>query len=101
MKSFLLILSLASSFVFAETTTLTIEGMHCAGCKKMISAKVCDDAVLKDKIESCKVSILNEKSQTGQIVIISKKDSKVDLTAIKASVKAAGDNYKVINEEIK
>ena len=90
-----------SSMAFSETATFAIEGMHCSSCKKMISAKVCDDAALKEKIESCKVSILDEKKQTGQIVIVSKKDSKVDLTAVKAGVKAAGDDYKVTKEEVK
>lgn len=107
MKTQAAVLSLLfiSSLAFAETATYTVEGMHCGGCKKMISAKVCDDPALKDKVESCKVSMLDEKKQTGQIVIVTKKDSKVDLTAVKATVhagvKAAGEDYKITKEETK
>ena len=101
MKKIFLALSFTSLFAVADTTTLTVEGMHCGGCKKMISEKVCEDAALKPSFESCKVSITDSKKQTGKIEIVTKKDAKLDLAKIKEGVKAAGDDYKVTKEETK
>ena len=101
MKSVLIALTLISSAAFAETTTLTVEGMHCSGCKHMISEKVCKNEKLKADIESCDVSITNMKKQTGKVVLVSKKDKKIDLAEAKKSISAAGEEYKVTKEETK
>ena len=85
----------------AETTTMTIEGMHCSGCKNMISEKVCKNEKLKADIESCEVSITNLKKQTGKVVIVTKKDKKIDTDEVKKSITAAGEEYKVSKEESK
>lgn len=100
MKTIFLTISLTSLLAAADTTTLTVEGMHCGGCKKMISEKVCEDETLKATIESCKVTLTDAKKQTGKIEIVTKKDAKLDLTKVKAGVTAAGD-YKVTKEETK
>ena len=101
MKTVFLGLTLLSTLSFAETATLTVEGMHCAGCKHEIKEKVCDDAALKANYESCTVKFTNQKKQTGELTIVTKKDAKLDLAAIKAGVKAAGDDFKITKEEVK
>ncbi len=101
MKSVLIALTLFSAAAFAETTTLTVEGMHCSGCKHMISEKVCKNEKLKADIESCDVSITSMKKQTGKVVLVTKKDKKIDMAEVKKSITAAGEEYKVTKEEVK
>lgn len=101
MKTLFLSLTLISSFAFAETATLSVSGMHCGGCKHEIKAKVCEAAGAKDTYESCTVEFTDQKKQKGEIKIVTKKDAKVDLAAVKAGVKAAGEDYKVTKEEVK
>lgn len=98
MKTVFLSLILISSFAYAETVTLTIEGMHCSSCTKIITKNVCENEAIKKNTESCEVKITDEKKQLGQIVIVSKKEAVVDLAAVKDGVKASGDNYQVIKE---
>jgi len=85
----------------AETDTFTVEGMHCSSCKKIITQKVCNDSTLKTQFESCKVELTDHKKQIGQITITTKKDVKVDAAQIEKAVKAAGDEYKIINTQVK
>jgi len=101
MKTTLLTMTLISSFALAETTTLTIEGMHCSGCKAVIAEKVCTENALKTKYESCAVNVTDGKKEMGQLTIVTKKNVKIDLAEVKAGVQAAGKEYKVIKEEIK
>lgn len=101
MKSVFLALTLLSTLATAETATITVEGMHCSGCKAMIKESVCDDAALKPGFESCSVKMIDGKKETGQISIVTKKDVELDLAAVKAGVKKAGDEYKVTKEEVK
>lgn len=101
MKIVILAISLISAVAFAETATLTIEGMHCAGCKSMITEKVCEEASAKTQYESCKVELIDAKKHIGQLTIVTKKDAKLDLTAVKANVKTAGSDYKVTQEIVK
>lgn len=101
MKALFLGLTLIGGFAFAETATVSISGMHCAGCKHEISSKVCESAEAKAQYESCTVEFTNQKKQKGQIKVVTKKDMKVDLAGIKAGVKAAGDDYKITKEEVK
>lgn len=101
MKSLFLGLTFISSLVLAETATVTVEGLHCSGCKHEIREKVCDAASMKSNYESCSVEFSDKKKQIGQIKITTKKDAKIDLVVVKASVKAAGDEFKVTKEEVK
>ena len=101
MKLILLALSLTSTIALAETATFAVEGMHCSGCKKMISAKVCENEAIAKTAESCEVTLVDEKKQQGQVVIVTKKDTKIDVDAVKAGVKAAGEDYKVTKVELK
>lgn len=101
MKTLFLGVALFSSMVFAESATVSVSGMHCAGCKHEIREKVCNGSEAKEKYESCSVEFTNQKKQKGEIKIVAKKDVKVDLAAIKAGVKAAGEDYKVTKEEVK
>jgi hypothetical protein len=49
MKStLLLITTLLSVSAFSETATLTVDGMHCSGCKKMVAKAVCKDAKIAE-----------------------------------------------------
>lgn len=86
----------AATAPVAETTDITVEGMHCSGCKKMISKKVCDDKDLAAKFESCKVELVDAKKQIGKISVTMKKDQTLDLAAVETAVKAAGEDYKVV-----
>ncbi len=101
MKKIFLGLTLLSTFAFADTATVDVSGMHCAGCKHEIKEKVCDAAAVKDMYESCKVELTDKKKQSGTITIVAKKDAKIDLAVVKAGVKAAGDDFKVTKAEVK
>jgi hypothetical protein len=101
MKALILALSLVSSVAMAETAKISIEGMHCAGCKEMITKKVCDDAAIKKTAESCEVKVTNADKQTGEITITTKGEEKVDVDAVKRQLAATGEGYKVANVEVK
>ncbi len=101
MKTIFLGLTLISSLVFAESATVSVSGMHCAGCKHEIREKVCNGAEAKEKYETCSVDFTNQKKQKGEIKISTKTDVKIDLALVKAGVKAAGEDYKVTKEEVK
>jgi hypothetical protein len=100
-KSLLISISLLSSLAFAETATIGVEGMHCSGCKAMIEDKVCKDAATNKDFSSCSVKLVDEEKQTGQITIVTKEGTKVNVEAIKAGIKAAGDDYKVASIDVK
>ncbi len=89
-----------SVFAAAETATLTIEGMHCGACKKMITKKVCGDAVLAAQFESCEFAAFDAKKQIGTLVIKYKPNVKADLVLVETNIQAAGD-YKITKKEIK
>ena len=95
MKQVILALSLISSFALAETATITVDGMHCSSCKKMMTKSVCESEAVKKSSESCEVKLVDEDKQIGEVVIVSKKDMKVDVEAVKAGIKNAGDDYKL------
>lgn len=99
--SFTFVVLLTSSTFAADTTTLTVEGMHCAGCKGVLTSKVCEDKTLKTAFAKCSVRWVNKKKQIGEIVIVAKKDTVVDVDAIKAAVKAAGEDYTITVKETK
>lgn len=99
MKSILMGLSLISSMALAETATITVNGMHCSGCKEMVKAKVCEDATVKANAESCEVKLVDESKEIGQVTIVSKPETKVDVAAVEAGIKAAGE-YKVAKVDV-
>ncbi len=93
-----LLFSLVMAFIsvaIAESTTYEVDGMHCSGCKKMISKSVCKNDELAKTFEKCEVRLIDEKKQIGQIIITPKADQKLDLEKVSAAVKDAGDGYKV------
>jgi hypothetical protein len=89
-------LSLIATVAFADsTTTITVEGMHCSGCKEMVKAKVCGNEEIAKNAASCDVQLTNEKKQIGQVTIVSKAETAVDVELVKKQVAAAGTEYKV------
>ncbi|MFN3697876.1 MAG: hypothetical protein ACK4VO_10595 [Pseudobdellovibrio sp.] len=87
--------------VATDTTDITIEGMHCSGCKKMITKTVCEDKDLSANFESCSVSLVDTKKQIGKITVKTKDGKAIDYTKIETAVKKAGDDYKVVKPEQK
>lgn len=69
--------------------------MHCSGCKEMIKAKVCGNEEIAKNAASCDVQLTNEKKQMGQVTIVSKPETAVDVELVKKQVAAAGTEYKV------
>lgn len=89
-------LSLIATIAFADsTTTVTVEGMHCSGCKDMVKSKVCDNPEIAKNAASCEVKLTNEKKQLGEITIVSKPETTVDVELVKKQVKEAGEEYRV------
>lgn len=86
---------------FANSATLTIKGMHCASCKEEVEAKVCNDKKINSNFESCTVNLVDEKNELGEVVIVAKKDKKVDVKTVEAAVKSAGTSFKVTKKDIK
>jgi copper chaperone CopZ len=83
MKKWILASLLIPFFAFAETTTYSVEGMHCGSCAKAIEAQVCK----ADGLEKCSVSL-------GQVVITPKAGIHFSQEQIQSLVSKAGD-YKV------
>jgi copper chaperone CopZ len=113
MKQTLAFLSLmtlfVTSFTFAadakstipdgHTATLTIAGMHCGGCKKIITKSVCEDVTLASSFQSCEITNLDTKKQIGTMVIKYKKEASVNIEGIEKAIHNAGD-YKITKKEI-
>lgn len=99
MKTLLTTMALFSSVALAESTTLRVEGMHCAGCTKVLQMQVCEDKALKETFETCTVKLVDTKNRVGQIKISTKNDSKIDMKAIMSSIDASGEAYKVSVEK--
>lgn len=78
MKSLIMLTLLATSFSFAETTTVHVNGMTCGACVKSITKAVCED--LKYSKENCTVKM-------GEVTVTA---DKVDLAAITSAVQKAG-----------
>ncbi len=96
-----LILILTGTSVWAETTTITVEGMHCRACEKIITKNVCESDKIKTTYESCSVKITDKDKQVGQVVLNSKKDIKIDIKSVKEAIQSAGTEYKIIKEDVK
>lgn len=101
MKSVFLALGLVSSFAFAETAKISIEGMHCSGCKEMITKKVCENDVVAKTSASCEVKVTDAAKQTGEITIVTKGDAKVDVDLVKRQLAETGEGYKVANVDVR
>ena len=100
MKIFFAIVTMALSITsFAETATFTVEGMHCGGCKKMVTKAVCNDTKISATLSDCKVT-LDEKTKTGTVILKSKDSVKIDTAMIETKIHAAGENYKISKTEI-
>lgn len=101
MKALSVLLFAMPLFAFAETTTVTVGGMHCSHCRHEVTEKVCGDAEVKSSTESCEVNWTNKKKQIGEIKMVLKKDAKIDMSKVEAQVKAAGEELRVIKNETK
>ncbi len=100
MKStLLLITTLLSISAFSETATLTVDGMHCSGCKKMVTKAVCKDPKIAETLENCDVTV-NEKIEQGTVVLKAKDSKTIDLAAVEAAITGAGE-YKISKKDIK
>ena len=92
-KAALLVGVFISMNVFAETTTFDVDGPHCLSCGKMIEKSVCQDQALKETFASCKVTV-DEKTQTGKVIVENKSGKTLDTTAIAAAIsKPDPDTY--------
>lgn len=91
---------LLTSAAFAETLTVKIDGMHCNGCKKIVTKKVCEDKTFSLKLDSCEVTV-DTKIQQGTLIAKIKKDQKVTQDEFTALVKTAGEDYVVKTFELK
>jgi copper chaperone CopZ len=101
MKSMILFITFALSITaVAETATFTVDRMHCGGCRKMVTKAVCDDSKIAATVSECTVTV-NEKTQTGTVILKSKDTTKIDTAAVEAAITSAGEEYKVSKKEIK
>ncbi len=101
MKStLLLITTLLSITAFSETATLTVDGMHCGGCKKMVTKAVCNDSKISESLSECSVSV-NEETQKGTVILKSKESKTINIAAVEAAITSAGEDYKVSKKDIK
>ena len=98
-KISLILVLLASITTWAETMTLSIEGMHCGGWKKIVTKKVCENTELAQVIDSCEVTALDTKKQIGTLTIQLKKNSTLDTHKIEKLLSEAGD-YKLIKQPL-
>lgn len=87
-----LLLSLISATAFAEKKTLKVEGMHCKGCVEMIEGEVCE----AQKFKICKVRLLKDKENFGEIVIETEGKTPIDMVKVKEKLSNAGEQYKVV-----
>ncbi len=84
----------------AETATVTVNGMHCAGCKEAMTKNVCGNEAIAKTAESCEVKLVTDKKHVGQIHIVTKPGMKVDMDAVKTQIAANGEDYKVSKIEV-
>lgn len=103
-KLIIALISLTATYATAtptETTDLMIEGVHCAGCTKSISKKVCADEKLSQNFESCGVTVVDAKKKLGKISLRLKEGKTLDTEAVSTAIKNAGENYKLVTSEQK
>ena len=90
----------AAPTAFAETTTLTVEGMHCSACKKSVTSKVCNSEEISLNLEKCSVEF-NAKTKIGTVTLVSKENKKINLSQVENAITAAGSEFKVIKKDTK
>lgn len=107
MKSILVATALLFSLpALAETADLTVKGMHCHGCMKLVSKMICDNKDVKAFAETCEITLAETdakkqaKNQIGHIKIVSKANTKIDMEKVKTQLKAADEDYKIIAETV-
>lgn len=83
-----------STIALAETATFKVEGMHCGGCKKMVTKAVCNDKKISETLNKCDVSV-DMKKEIGTVVVESKENLTLDKAAIQAAIQSAGEDYKI------
>lgn len=76
------------SLASAETATYDLKGLHCGGCKAAIEGSVCKG--MKD-VTSCSVETVDQKKQTGKLVITTKDGQTVNDTQVLELVSKAGE----------
>lgn len=101
MKLFILISIFFSLVAQAETAKITVDGMHCKDCEKMIQRQVCEDVTMKDDFESCTARVTDKKKQIGEVVVVAKKDRQLKIAEIQKNISATGIMYKVKKTETK
>ena len=84
----------------ADTATFSVKGMHCNGCKKMVTKAVCQDPKLSETFSECKVSV-DQKAEVGTVNVIARADKKLDLEAVQAAIQSAGSEYVITLEKNK
>ena len=89
-----------ASLSFGETSTFTVEGMHCGACKSMVQKSVCDDPAIKSAAAKCSVSF-NEKTKLGVVTLVSKTDQKIDVPAVETAITTTDSAYKITKKETK
>ncbi len=100
MKILFAIITMALSITgFAETATFTITGMHCGGCRKIITKAVCGNAKISATLSDCKVT-LDEETKIGTAILKSKDSVVIDTAAVETAITSAGEDYKVSKKEI-
>lgn len=87
MRKWILVSLFIPFFAHAETTTYTVEGMHCSACAKSIKAQVCK----MDGLEKCDVTV-------GKIMITPKAGIQFSKEQIQSSISKVGD-YKVTGSQ--
>ncbi len=97
MKLSIIILTFLSAIAQAETATFKVEGMHCGGCKKMVTKAVCDDKKIGEKLSKCEVSV-DMKKQIGTVIVEGKNNAAVDTKEIEKAIQSAGEDYKITLE---
>lgn len=94
-----LLVSFITSITLAETATITVEGMHCGGCKKMVTKAVCNDKKIAEDVAECKVS-LDEKTKIGTVILKSKDTKTINISLVETAIQSAGEDYKISKKEI-
>lgn len=85
----LLAVTVLTSSAFAESKTLTLEGVHCQDCVATLQEKICGDKTFA----TCQVKLINEKKELGQLKLTTKGDAKIDMQKIAKIVEDEG--YKI------
>ena len=78
MKLFIMISLLTASSALADTTKFVVKGMHCGSCEKNVKKAVCRNEEMKSWFEKCDAKVTDEKSETGELILETKKGISLD-----------------------